>query len=193
MGPLGAAEAPGAAFHSANGLAKAGGHNDFMAPRTRALKTVDGAPSSTADKSPGSHRELHSSGMLECGHHVSVPHCSEDRAAAIRAKGSPFCAGRRPRRRESAWNPKFEDTQRTFTYPAMKYLRTNEILATFGRPWPICEKVGCRWLTSALPPGTKLGTAVDGVRRVHAAQAAPPPRHFPRRAERLSSSRVTLG
>ena len=102
MGPLGAAEAPGAAFHSANGLAKAGGHNDFMAPRTRALKTVDGAPSSTADKSPGSHRELHSSGMLERGHHISVPHCSEDHAAAIRAKGSPFCAGRRPRRRESS-------------------------------------------------------------------------------------------
>ena len=65
MGPLGAAEAPGAAFHSADGRAKAGGHNDFMAPRTRALKTVDGAPSSTADKSPGSHRRAHSSGMLE--------------------------------------------------------------------------------------------------------------------------------
>ena len=123
MGPLGAAEAPGAAFHSADGRAKAGGHNDFMAPRTRALKTVDGAPSSTADKSPGSHRELHSSGMLERGHHISVPHCSEDHAAAIRAKGSPFCAGRRPRRPESAWNPKFEDTQRTFTYPAVIYLR----------------------------------------------------------------------
>ena len=64
----------------------------------------------------------------------------------------------------------------------MKYLRTTEILATFGRPWPICEKVGCRWLTSALPPGTKLGTAVGGVEWVHAAQAAGPPRHFPRRA-----------
>ena len=60
----------------------------------------------------------------------------------------------------------------------MKYLRTTEILATFGRPWPICEKVGCRWLTCALPTGTKLGTAVGGVEWVHAAQAAGPPRHF---------------
>ena len=92
MGPLGAAEGPGAAFHNADGLAKAGGHNNLMAPRTRALKTVDGAPSSTADKSPGSHRKLHSSGMLERGHHFSVLHSSEERAAAIRAKGSPFCA-----------------------------------------------------------------------------------------------------
>ena len=92
MGPLGAAEAPGAAFHSADGRAKAGGHNNLMAPRTRALKTVDGVLSSTADKSPGSHRQLHSSGMLERGHHASVPHSSKDRAAAIRAKGSLFCA-----------------------------------------------------------------------------------------------------
>ena len=30
---------------------------------------------------------------------------------------------RRPQRRENAWNPKFEDTQRTFTYPAVIYLR----------------------------------------------------------------------
>ena len=91
MGPLGAAEAPGAAFHSADGRAKAGGHNDFMAPRTRALKTVDGAPSSSADKSPGSHRELHSSGMLERGH---LPLCGlvPKACAAIRAKGSlVFC------------------------------------------------------------------------------------------------------
>ena len=92
MGPLGAAEGPGAAFHSANGLAKAGGHNNLMAPRTRALKTVDGVLSSTADKSPGSHRQLHSSGRLERGQHASVSHCSEERAAAIRAKGSLFRA-----------------------------------------------------------------------------------------------------
>ena len=193
MGSLGAAEAPEVASHSVEGRAKAGGHENLMSARTRARKTVDGVLSSTADKSPVSHRQLHSSGRLERGHHASPPHSFKGRAAAI---CSPYIVPhtrRRPRRRESAWKPKFEDTQRTFTYPAMKYLRTNEILATFGRPWPICEKVGCRWLTSALPPGTKLGTAVDGVRRVHAAQAAPPPRHFPRRAERLSSSRVTLG
>ena len=92
MGFLNTAKAPGAASHSVDGRAKAGGHNNLMAPRTQALKTVDGAPPSTADKSPESHRQLHSSGMLERRHHVSVPHCSEDRAAAIRAKGSLFCA-----------------------------------------------------------------------------------------------------
>ena len=48
MGPLGAAEPPGAASHSVDGRATAGGHKNLMSPRTRALKTVDGAPPPTA-------------------------------------------------------------------------------------------------------------------------------------------------
>ena len=39
MGPLGAAEAPGAAFHSADGRAKAGGHND-AGPQDGRRRTV---------------------------------------------------------------------------------------------------------------------------------------------------------
>ena len=35
----------------------------------------------------------------------------------------PYYTRRRPQRRENAWHPKFEDTQRTFTYPAVIYLR----------------------------------------------------------------------
>ena len=140
MGPLGAAEAPGAAFHSKNGLTKAGGHNNLMAPRTRALKTVDGAPLrpliNRQDRIESSTAPACSSADTMSRSHTA-PKIVRLRYERRAPRFVPYLTRRRPRRRESARKPKFEDTQHTFTYLAMIYLRSVIFLATFGRPWPV--------------------------------------------------------
>ena len=53
--------------------------------------------------------------------------------------------------------------------------------AVCKRPWTLCEKVGSRCPPSAAPPGTKLGTAVDGVGGLRADRPARPSRPCLRR------------
>ena len=53
--------------------------------------------------------------------------------------------------------------------------------AVCKRPWTLCEKVGSRCPPSASPPGTKLGTVVDGVGGLRADRPARPSRPCLRR------------
>ena len=148
-----------------------------MAPRTRALKTVDGAPSCDADKIAEDRSRLHSSGMLERGHHISVHTAPKIMRLRYKRRAPRFVpvdgrADAKVHRTQSLKTPAHVHVPGRDISPELSIISV--LKAGRGPSEKRPAKEGCRCPPSAALPGTKIGTAVDGSARPRQPGFTPP-------------------